>query len=210
VSSGVILLHGLGHHALAMAPMAWRLRNADYRTLALTYPSLTNDIEACAESLHREIARFADSLDGEIHFVCHSLGGLVARGYLDKHRPQRLGRVVMLAPPHGGSEVADFLQHNPLYRMVFGAAGQQLTTAAGFGTTLNGVDYPLGIIAGDRSMLPFSPISGAHDGKVSVASTRVAGMADHIVVGVTHTLMLLDPRVAEQAVHFLKEGTFRR
>jgi pimeloyl-ACP methyl ester carboxylesterase len=181
-----------------MAPMAWRLRKAGYRTLSLTYPSLTRDIDACAQSLHPAIARFADGLDSELHVVTHSMGGLVARSYLDAHRPRNLGRVVMLAPPHGGSEIADMLQHTLFYRTLFGPAGQQLTTAAGFGAALRDVDYGLGIIA------------GAHDGKVSVASTRLNGMSDHIVVGATHTLMLLDARVAEQTVHFLKAGTFRR
>lgn len=211
---GVILIHGIGLHALSLMPMAWRLRRHGYRTLALTYPSLTRDIGACAAFLDEPIARFAESLDGRVHFVTHSMGGLVARACIARHRPRNLGRVVMLAPPFGGSEVADLLHDTallrPLFRRLFGPAGQQLTTDAKLDALLGEIDFPLGVIAGNRPFFPFSVIRGPHDGKVSVAATRAPGMTDHVVLRVTHTLMVLDPRVAEQTLHFLREGRFRK
>jgi pimeloyl-ACP methyl ester carboxylesterase len=207
---GVVFLHGLGLHGLAFAPMAWRIRKHGYRTLALTYPSLVQDIGGCAEYLHPAISQFASRIDGRLHFVTHSMGGLVVRAYLRRHRPGNLGRVVMLAPPNHGSEIADLLRNNPLYRGVFGPAGQQLTTQAALEPLLGTVDYPLGVIAGNKSLFPLSVIRGAHDGKVSVASTRIDGMADHIVLPVAHALMVLDARVAEQTMCFLKEGRFGR
>ena len=96
------------------------------------------------------VSRVAAAPSGALHVVAHSMGGLLARAYLARHRPARLGRVVMLGTPNGGSEVADLLRGWPLYRLVFGPAGQQLVTAqaealrAAFGA----VDYELGSLAG--------------------------------------------------------------
>ena len=114
------------------------------------------------------------------------MGGLLARVYIAKYRPSRLGRVVMLGTPKGGSEIADRLKNVSPYRAFFGPAGQQLGTMrdAATGALLPPVDYPVGIIAGDRSLDPMASLFLAkpHDGRVSVENTRLDGMADHIVI----------------------------
>ncbi len=185
---------------------------AGFRTLNLDYPSRRHALEGLVEHVHGSASDFIGQDNAPVHFVTHSMGGLVARAYVARHRPKSLGRVVMLGPPNQGSEVADLLAGTVLYRKFFGPAGGKLTT---FGKnalhqTLGNVDYSLGGIAGDRSVYLFASliIQGPNDGRVSVARTSVAGMSDHLTLHVTHPLMARDPAVIRQAVHFLLHGRF--
>ena len=138
-------------------------------------------------SRHRIVCRRPD---GSVHFVCHSMGGLAGAGLLARYRPKHLGRVVMLGTPNSGSEIADRLKNFGAYRAFFGPAGQQLGTqrSAVDHALFPPVDYPVGIIAGNRSI---DPVAGTmlpkpHDGRVSVANTKLDGMADHVVVAASH------------------------
>ena len=128
------------------------LERASFTTLNLDYLSRSKALEALAEDIHPAIQRFADSIDTSVHFVGHSMGGLLARVYIARYRPKRLGRVVMLGTPNGGSEIADRLKHIGAYRAWFGPAGQQLVTQrdATIAAMFPPVDYPVGIIAGNR------------------------------------------------------------
>ena len=213
----VLLLHGIARTAASLAGLERMLQAAGFRTLNLDYPSRTHPLEDLAGHVHRAAAGFIAADDAPVHVVTHSMGGLLARAYLTRHRPAAqgrvvLGRVVMLGPPNGGSEVADLLVRTAPYRRIFGPAGAQLTTGGGdaLRAVLGPVDYPLGIIAGCRSIYPLGSlvIPGQGDGRVSVASTRVAGMADHLVLPVTHPLMMRSPTVMRQTLHFLRHGRF--
>lgn len=204
----VILLHGIGARPWMVRPLARFLERQHYRVLNLRYPSRRHDLDALAEQIHPAIAAFIG--DGAAHFIGHSMGGLVIRAYLARYPATRLGRIVMLGTPNGGSEIADLMHSWFLFRRFFGPAGQQLVTH-------RPADYPLpaapiGIIAGDRAIDPIGQriIGGANDGKVSVASTRLAGMADHLVVPVAHTLLPAHPEVQRQVLAFIKEGAFAR
>jgi pimeloyl-ACP methyl ester carboxylesterase len=209
---GVVLLHGIARRARSLAGLEHRLRSAGYATLNLDYPARRTGLQEIAAGLHQPIARFADGLDGRLHFVTHSMGGLVARVYIAQHRPAPLGRVVMLAPPNEGSEIADLLRRNPLYRAFFGPAGAELVTARpdGLRRLLGEVDYPLGVIAGDRSLYPLSSLllPRPNDGRVSVARTQVAGMSDHLTLHATHPLIMRNREAVRQALHFLEHGRF--
>lgn len=165
------------------------------------------------EQVHAEcdwIARHG----GRTHVVTYSMGGLLARGYIARHRPPSLGRVVMLAPPNGGSEVADLLAGNVLYRHIFGPAGAELTTSPPQAVVqlLGQVDYPLGIIAGNRFIDPLGwlLIPGPNDGRVSVERTKVQGMTDHVTIPATHFAMMRNRSAIRHAIHFLKHGCFSR
>ena len=125
---GVVLLHGISRTARSFRKMQTALEGEGYATLNLGYASRRKTLEALAEDIHPAIELFASGLTGSVHFVCHSMGGLLARVYLARYRPQRLGRVVMLGTPNGGSEIADRLKHMAAYRAFFGPAGQQLGT----------------------------------------------------------------------------------
>jgi pimeloyl-ACP methyl ester carboxylesterase len=210
---GVVLLHGIGVTAHVLGEMQRALEAAGYATLNLNYASRRKALEALAEDIHPAVDLFADGLGGSVHFVCHSMGGLLARVYLAKYRPKRLGRVVMLGTPNGGSEIADLLKNLAAYRALFGPAGQQLTTLRDAATSamLSNVDYPVGIIAGSRSVYPISSIvlPRPHDGRVSVANTRLEGMADHIVIHNSHPWLVRKGEAIAQTIAFLREGKFK-
>jgi hypothetical protein len=142
------------------------------------------------------------------------MGGLLARVYLARYRPEQLGRVVMLGTPNGGSEIADRLKNISAYRAFFGPAGQQLGTQrdSAIAALFPPVDYPVGIIAGDRSIDPIASafLPKPHDGRVSVANTRLDGMADHVVIATAHPWLMRNSLAIEQTIAFLRDGRFRR
>ncbi len=197
-----------------MAQMATALAAAGYRTLNLDYPSRVRDLAGLAEYVNGRAEGWCERLEGRVHVVTHSMGGLVARALVARHRPERLGRVVMLAPPNGGSEIADLLGDTRAYQAVFGPAGAQLRTRRDAATLdlLRPLDWQLGIVAGTRSLdlAGWLYLPKPNDGKVTVASTRLDGMADHIAVPATHTFIMRHPAAIRATLDFLRDGRFRR
>jgi pimeloyl-ACP methyl ester carboxylesterase len=207
----VILLHGLGRTRWSLWRVEQTLRHDGYQVINLTYPSRTQSVEALAQNWLAPLIA-AQSFAPRLHFVTHSLGGIMLRCYLRDHPVPNLGRVVMLAPPNRGSEVADRLRPTWFYRTVNGPAGQQLGTH-GLPRTL--APWPagagqLGIIAGDRSLNPLFSfwLPGPGDGKVTVASARLAGMTDFITVHTSHTWLAWRSEVLGQIEAFLRSGRF--
>lgn len=185
---------------------------AGYRTLNLAYPSCTMPLDGLVGHVHLQRRWIDPERAGRTHFVTYSMGGLLARAYIARHRPSCLGRVVMLAPPNGGSEIADLLAGHRLYRKVFGPVGGELGTlrSPGLLTLLGTVDYPVGVIAGDRFVDPlgYLVVPGPNDGRVSVERTRVEGMADHVTIHASHFAMMRNRQAIRQAVAFLATGRF--
>ncbi|MEB2847056.1 hypothetical protein GAO09_15945 [Rhizobiales bacterium RZME27] len=145
--------------------------------------------------------------------VPHSMGGLITRSFLHRHRPKTLGRVVMLGTPNHGSEVADFLARNAAYRWFYGPAGQELITGRVPLPEIGDIcDYELGIIAGTRTIDPVSSMimRRPNDGKVSVESTRMAGMKEQLILPVSHTFMPQNPVVQAAVIRFLQTGSFHQ
>ncbi len=209
----MLLLHGIGLRAVWLAKLARAIHAAGFEVCNLNYPSRQQPLERLVEHLHAQAGDFIAAPGGPIFFVGHSMGGLLARAYVSRYRPTRLGGLVMLGPPNQGSEIADLLMRNLAYRRFFGPAGQQLGTGAAVAmrALLGAVDYPLGVIAGDRATPPLGwLLPRPNDGKVAVIRTIAPGMTDHITLHVTHTLMLRHPEVLRQTVHFLQHGAFDR
>ena len=209
---GVVLLHGISRTARSFRKMQTALEGRGFVTLNQDYASRRKALEALAEDIHPAIQRFADGIDGSVHFVGHSMGGLLARVYIARYQPKRLGRVVMLGTPNSGSEIADRLKNFGVYRAFFGPAGQQLGTQrdAAIEALFAPVDYPVGIIAGDRSIYPITSafLPKPHDGRVSVENTRLDGMADHIVIRTSHPWLVRHSVAIAQTIAFLKAGKF--
>lgn len=215
MTSPVLLLHGHGRTGASMALLALSLRLRGHPVFAPSY-GFRRSLAGIADRLAPRVAAFANANAAPLHIVTHSLGGLVARALLARHRPARLGRVVMLAPPNAGSELADLLDRLGLAAPLIGPVAPHLCTrrAPALDSMLGGpADYPLGIIAGSRARGPVPPglvFAGPNDGKVAVAATHLAGEADHLVLPVSHPGMLVDGRVRAQMLHFLAHGRFHR
>ncbi|QYJ84918.1 alpha/beta hydrolase [Shewanella mesophila] len=206
----VILLHGLARTERSLSKLAIAIEKHGYRCINHSYPSTKHDIATLAEVAVAE----ALSLCGDatkIHFVTHSMGGILVRQYLSRRPIKNLARVVMLGPPNRGSEVVDTLRNVPGFKLINGPAGTQLgTEEMSVPNSLGRANFELGIIAGTRSinLLLSTMLPGPNDGKVSVERTKLAGMKDHIALPVTHPLMMNNALVIEQTVHFLKYGVF--
>lgn len=211
---GVVLLHGLCRTPSSMQSMEVALQKAGFRVENCEYPSRTASVERLSEDAIGKVLESPRLKDcDKIHFVTHSLGGIMVRSYFKRHTFPRLGRVVMLGPPNQGSEVVDKIGSWWAFRKVNGPAGGELGTVSNSTPNrLGPVGFELGVIAGDRSInwINSAMIDGRDDGKVSVEHTKVAGMKDHLVVHVTHPYLMKNKVAIENTIRFLKTGSFAK
>jgi triacylglycerol lipase len=210
----VVLLHGIALNAFSLKHIEKGLKEAGFRPCTIEYPSRHHPIDTlAARFVLPEIFRCFPDDTVPIHFVTHSMGGLVARKIATLEQAPRFGRVVMIAPPNQGSEVADRLRSVWWYRSWYGPAGRELgTDSASAPRSLGAPSFEFGVIAATRSVDPwFSEwLPGRDDGKVAVENTKLEGMRDFIEVPASHTLVLWQDETVRQVLHFLREGTFAR
>ncbi len=211
----VVLLHGLARSATSMNKMQQALVDAGYRTANIDYPSRDYSVEELAQIAVSDGLRACQS-NGEIervHFVTHSLGGILLRQYLSVDEIPLLGRVVMLGPPNQGSTAVDELGAVPGFDWLNGPAGRQLGKGEdSVPLALGPADFELGVIAGNRSIDPITSavLENPDDGRVSVEDTKLDGMNDFVVVEHSHAFMMRMRRPIELTIRFLNNGSFGR
>jgi pimeloyl-ACP methyl ester carboxylesterase len=206
----VVLLHGLARTDLSMQPLEGPLLAAGFEVRNIHYPSMDGSPDELVTFLDGELSACCAAA-GKMHFVTHSLGGILARAYLARRRPDNLGRVVMLAPPNQGSEFVDVLGDLPLFEWIMGPTAVELgTDGQSLPNRLPPPDFELGVIAGSGSVNPLGEfvIAGDSDGTVSVESTQLAGMSDFVLVPASHTFIMYSEEVSAQVVAFLRGGHF--
>lgn len=192
--------------------LARQIEGAGFRAVALGYPSTCHGVEALVEKHVRPAVHDERAVSEQLHFVTHSLGGILVRALAERDGLPEGTRVVMLAPPNAGSEVADLLRDRWPFRAWCGPALEELGTGEpSVPHALEPLGAEVGVIAGDRCVYPwFAPtLGGPSDGLVRVESARLPG-ADFLVVASGHGLIMYDREVAAQTVHFLQHGRFRR
>ena len=208
----VILIHGLARTHRSMSKMGRILATAGFLPILLRYPSRKHQLEKLADNfIVPEIQRILASTQRPVHFVTHSMGGILLRIVLLELPTERIGRSVMLAPPNHGSEIVDKMRKHAWFRHFFGPAALELCTADGIlPKQLPPLPPRCGIIAGDRSAFHLfdSTLPGPHDGTVSVASTKEEGAEAHIILHTSHPFIMSTSEVIENTVYFLQYGRF--
>jgi alpha-beta hydrolase superfamily lysophospholipase len=206
----VVLLHGLARSERSMRHLASHLREAGFEAHSIAYESTEKEPAALALDLQHELARCCREAE-RVHFVTHSLGGVMLRAVLRDYPVPNLGRVVMLAPPNRGSELADVVRGSATLRAALGPTAAALgTDSESLPNRLPAADFEVGVIAGTRTWSPLRSwlIPADDDGTVSVASTRLEGMADFVTLPVSHTFILRSREAARQTLAFLTSGRF--
>lgn len=207
----VVILHGLVRSSASMNRVSKALHDVGYTVCNVQYPSRKHSIAILAEDyVYLEIQQCFDNSKQPLNFVTHSLGGIIVR-QLAQSTDLKINRVVMFSPPNHGSELVDKLKFLPFFEFINGQAGLSIgANADSVPNTLGAVDFETGIIVGNKSLNPIYSylIPGEDDGKVAIASAKVAGMRDFIIVPHSHSLMMNSKAVIEQTIHFLEEGKF--
>jgi pimeloyl-ACP methyl ester carboxylesterase len=210
----VVLLHGLCRTYRSMSRLEKALFRAGYDVVNVDYPSRHHPIARLAKGIYEALL---DTIDpkgyARLHFVTHSMGGIIVRQILATADLNTLGRVVMLSPPNQGSEVVDRLRHRALYRLVNGPAGLELGTGPkDIPRRLGPARFDLGVITGKKSvnLILSTMLPGENDGKVSTRRARLAGMRDFLVVDAAHPFIMRKPEVIHQVLFYLQNGRFDR
>ncbi len=209
----VVLLHGLNRSSASMLRMQKALEEEGYVVANVDYPSTDHPIQELAPmAIGQGIEECArNERRPKVHFVTHSLGGILVRYYFDRNELESLGRVIMLAPPNQGSHAADALQNVPGFGLINGPAGFQLGKGAGsVPLRLGPPTFEFAVIAGNRTIDPVtsSMLDNPDDGKVSVSDTKLEGMQDFRVVGASHTFIMQKQEVIGLVKNFLRTGNF--
>lgn len=208
----VILLHGLARTSKSMQPLADALIAANYSVVNQDYPSRKFPVAQLAEKAIPPALAFCRAQAApRIHFITHSLGGILLRQYLSTNSIPELGRVVMFAPPNKGSQVVDKLKNVPGFTLMNGPAGQELgTNPESVPLQLGPVTFDLGVIAGTRSInwILSLYLPNPDDGKVSLENTKIDGMHDFIALPVSHPFIMKDKTSIRQSLYYLQQGHF--
>ena len=207
----VVVLHGMSRSAMYMHPVELDLKRNGYTVVNESYPVRKLPIEDLAELVGGYVQRCRDTGATKIHFVVHSLGGIVVRQWLHGHALPEAGRFVMLGTPNRGSEITDRYRDEWWYRISTGPAGQEIGTGPdSLPNRLGPPPMETGVIAGTRAAnREYTKwLGGPNDGKVSLWSTQMPGLADFVTVDNSHYFLPRSAAALRQVRAFLATGRF--
>jgi triacylglycerol lipase len=209
----VVVLHGVALNRLICLRLEWALERAGYDVINVSIPSRRVLVSELGDVWLPTLLRTRGTAQSpRLHFVTHSMGGLIVRRTLEHERPANLGRVVMIGPPNRGSELADHLSQSRFWRWLIGVNLRRLGTGPeAFWRELKpSVEYPVGIIAGTRFLNPLGAfhLPKPHDGAVSLLSTHLDGETEHLEQPYSHTGLLFRAATARHTISFLRSGHF--
>ncbi len=215
----VVLSHGLGRSDSAMWRLEDKLEQAGFEVCSIDYDTIGESVTQVLNQANKEITNCLSTVNNsptnKIHFVGHSLGGLVIKNFLatnpDFSQQFSLGEVVMVGTPNKGSEVADKLEDHMLMNLDGGIGKSLMTGANTLGNTIAEPHIAVGVIAGTSSSGATSRyFNGPNDGLVSVESAKFSNMKDFITLNVSHSAMRYDEDVAAQVINFINTGAFKK
>jgi pimeloyl-ACP methyl ester carboxylesterase len=205
----IILVHGFGRSTLAMSKFEEFFEQEGYQVYSIGYRSLTQDIDGIKKEFFNKVNKHLVGVDQTVHFVGHSMGGLMIRSYLDQHKVKNLGNVVILGSPNKGTPLVEYVEDKWYYSLAGPALKSLSSKGSAFLRSLKKPYYTLGVIAGYRSGRQGGEIiPGKDDGIVPFESTKVEGMKDFLPVAESHYSMRYSFRVMKQVQYFLDHGQF--
>jgi len=199
----VVLLHGMGRSRASMWPLAQRLRRAGFQTCNFPYSPALHRFDTLVGDLHDFIVKRVRT--PRYHLVGHSLGNILIRARFRVGYPAGLTRIVMLAPPNHLPRLARRFQGCPPFHWWTGESGKLLASEE-FYEALPVPSVQFGVIAGDKGQC--ITFDEPNDRVITVESTRLTGMADHLVVHDAHTFIMNSRATANATITFLRDGRF--
>jgi len=210
----VVLVHGFFRHGSNMRYLAQKLEQHGYSTLAPTLPTTFRNVRECGEFLAKTIApiceeRIQDGNGNVVHFVGHSMGGLVIRDYLSRRVVEKLGRVVLIGTPNGGSPYANLLLGVPFSDDILECLPDLAEPGLDIAPPRNVPAPEIGIIIGTKpDIVRQLLLSGEHDGLVTAESVRRVSANDEMSIPCSHEQLQWRDDTAEGIVSFLEKGKF--
>lgn len=192
---------------LDMSLLHQRLNRCGFKVIQFSYPTIRCSLKENAAKLQRFVNSYLQTNETDkVHYVAHSLGGLLLRQFFHDFPEQRPGRVVTLGTPHAGSLVAKRMGRNPFGKVMLGKSyihGLRGDVPKWIG------DRDIAVFTGNVSMgvgRLIQTLPKPNDGTVSVAETILEGAAVHVTFPTTHMGLLFSDEVAQAVCKFLREG----
>ena len=208
VIRNVVLVHGFFRRGRNMRYLAQKLEQKGYIAFAPTLPTTFSNVRECSEALSQMIEKSVRS-GGIVHFVGHSMGGLVIRDYLSRHVVEGLGRVVLIGTPNGGTPHANLLLELPYSGKIFEGLADLAEPGPDITPPLNSPAPEIGIIIGTKpDFVRNVLLPGENDGLVTSYSVRQVHASDEISIPCMHEQIHWRDDTAEFVASFLETGKF--